>query len=83
MQTKQLHVRLSGEEMAQLKGIADECEVNTTALAGFFIRAALRAVKNYGHRLKLPPDFTIAEDASEFRGPPPTRLVSKNKKETQ
>jgi hypothetical protein len=62
MQTKQLHVRLTEEEMSALKEIALECEVNATTLAGFFMRAALRAVKSYGQRLKLPPNFQVLEE---------------------
>ncbi|HEV2210067.1 MAG TPA: hypothetical protein VG167_14905 [Verrucomicrobiae bacterium] len=63
MQTKQLHVRLTEEELTALKGIAEQCEINATALAGFFMRAALRAVKDYGQRLKLPPNFAVVEEA--------------------
>jgi len=62
MQTKQLHVRLTGEEMDDLKALAEQCEVKATALAAFFLRAALRAAKAHGRRLKLPPNFEVADD---------------------
>ena len=59
MQTKQLNIRLTPEESAELKALADGCEVTPAALGGFFMRAALRASKN--QRLKLPLDFEIVE----------------------
>jgi len=58
-------VRLSPDEIAEMNSIAKDCEINATALAGFFIRAALRAVREDGGRLKLPPNFALAEEPEE------------------
>ena len=66
METKQLHVRLTADEMEVLKRTALECEVNPTVLAGFCIRASLRAFKAHGQRLRLPIDFRIIEDPADF-----------------
>lgn len=61
METKQIKPRLAPDEMKEMERIAEECEVNPTALAGFFLRAAIRAAKRHG-RLRLPVDFEILEE---------------------
>ena len=61
MQTKQLHIRLTVDEMAELDSIAKECETNPTVLAGYFLRASLRAAKSYGRRLRVPIDFDVVD----------------------
>jgi hypothetical protein len=67
MQTKQLHIRLTCDEMKVMEDIAKECEINVTMLGGFFIRAALRAAKTYGKRITLPPHFEMADGPVELQ----------------
>ena len=59
METRVLHIRLETEHMESLQKIAEACEVTPTALGGFLIRAALRAIGKSNQRLKLPPDFIL------------------------
>jgi len=78
MESKQLHPRLTPEEMDEMTRLAKQCEVNPTQLATSFIRAALRASKSYGQRLRLPIDFQIVDEPmGEYRKnedpPKPTR----------
>ena len=70
MQTKQIHVRLTEEEISTMEAIAADCDVNSSLLGRFFIRAALRAVKAYSERIRLPIDFQVIEDASSRTGAP-------------
>lgn len=62
-----------------MQSIAEECEVTPTQLAGFFLRASLRAVKARDCRLFLPPQFElINEPLSNLRlhdkdNPPPKK----------
>jgi hypothetical protein len=70
-------LRLSEDEMSEIKAIAKGCEVEPTTLAAFFVRAALRAVREDGSRLRLPPFFELKPEPDEkFRlnEPKPPRL---------
>lgn len=48
-----------------MEAIAKDCEIQPTTLAGFFIRAALRAVRDDGGRLRLPPFFELKPEPDE------------------
>lgn len=61
MQKKQLNVKLSEHEMTEIETLADSCEITSSALGGFFVRAALRAVKRRPAKLTVPLDFDIIE----------------------
>lgn len=61
MQTKQVNVRLSDDEIGHLRELAKGCEVTTAALGGFFMRAALRAVREHGGPFRLPPFFELKD----------------------
>lgn len=61
MQKRQLNVKLAADEMDEMEGLAASCEITATALGGFFIRAALRAVDRRGAKLTVPLDFQIVE----------------------
>jgi hypothetical protein len=62
MQKKQVNVKLSDDEMADFEKMANGCEVTPAALGGFFLRAAIRAVKRRPQKLTLPVDFDIVEE---------------------
>jgi len=65
VETKQVNIRLATDDVEQLNVIAARCEVTTAALAGFFLRAALRACKSHPGRILLPPDFQIVEESTK------------------
>ncbi len=81
MESKQLNIRLSSEEITKLGRIADSCEVNPSTLAAFFLRASLRAHDAYGKRMLLPPQFQIVEHEPVAFGlnEPAEKLSSKRK----
>jgi len=79
MQTEQLHVRLTKDELSELESIAAQSETNRTALAASIIRAGIRAAKASGKRLKLPPEFQVIEEHASYRSHdmPRTRVTRK------
>lgn len=75
MQTKQLNIRLDSDQLKELESFAQACEVSTATLAGFFLRAALRASKRIG-QIKLPIDFEVCEIQPDAKLPA-NRLIKK------
>jgi hypothetical protein len=53
MKTEQIRVRLTDDETKGLRDLAQNCGLQTTALAGVFVRA-LRSVAAAGGRVVLP-----------------------------
>ena len=60
MVTKQLNVRLEPEDLKKLQSLAAACEVTPSGLAGYFMRAAIRAAERQGF-VRLPLEFDIKE----------------------
>lgn len=61
MTTEQIRIRLTDEETKELRQLADRCDLQVTALAGVFVRAAMRAVEAEGGRFQMPLKFQIVE----------------------
>jgi len=61
MTTDQIRIRLTTDDIKELKKVAGSYDLNVTALCGVFVKAALRAVKENKNRLALPLRFRIEE----------------------
>lgn len=62
MQTKQLFIRISADELADLKEYAKGVELNHNTLGAFIIRGALRAFKEHDGPIRLPLFFELKKD---------------------
>jgi hypothetical protein len=61
MTTKQIRIRLTTDEMQELKKFADNCDLNAASLCAIFVKAALRAADECGGRLVLPLRFRVED----------------------
>jgi hypothetical protein len=59
MKTEQTKIRLTSDEMKELRTLAEKCGINQTSLGSVFVRAAMQAVKDNDSRLPLPLKLQI------------------------
>ena len=64
MTTEQIRIRLTSDELKQLKGMADACDLTVTALSAVFVKSALRAVQDNGGLIPLPLRLRIESSRS-------------------
>jgi hypothetical protein len=62
MTTEQTKIRLSTDDMADLRKLAEDCGINLTSLCALFVRSAKQAVKENGNRLHLPLKLQVIEE---------------------
>jgi len=65
MKTEQTKIRLTSDEMKELRTLATNCGINLTALGAVFVRAAMQAVKENDSRLPLPLKLQIEEPTTK------------------
>ena len=61
MTTKQIRIRLTTDELAELSKLAEGYDLNATALCGVFIKASIRAAVENDGRVILPLRFKVDE----------------------
>lgn len=61
MTTEQTKIRLTTDEMTELRQLADLCGIQLTSLCAIFVRAGMEVVKENDSRLPLPLKFKIVE----------------------
>lgn len=59
MTTQQIRIRLTTDEMGELKKLAKEFDLNVSALVTVLVKSALRAVVENDGRLALPLRFKV------------------------
>ena len=64
MQTKQLNLRLTPDELTELNEIAEKFGLPSSTLGVIFMRAVLRSVKDHAGGVRLPIDFKIVEPSA-------------------
>jgi len=61
MTTEQIRIRLTTDELKDLKKLADSWDLNPTALSAVFVKSALRAIQENGGHMCLPLRFKLEE----------------------
>jgi hypothetical protein len=69
METRQLHVRITIDEMDSLKRVAEKCQLNATALGVILIKSAIRAVVDNQERVPLPLELKVKTTIDTLNDP--------------
>jgi hypothetical protein len=62
MTTEQTKIRLTTDEMKELRRLADNCGIQLTALGSLFVRAAMSAVKENDNRFHMPLKLEVSAE---------------------